>query len=218
VLDLQELASKSQPSVSPRPDPLIVHSLLHFGVYSHDSVTPFLPFVFANTPHFCCSPSVHRRRMSQTPFAAPCRTFSHIHTPRVGFLFWDLKRISLPKILVFLLFFLSKILSFRLGYESATLLMAMITDSSRSISCSMHRADMTLPCTAGWLAAAVPNYSALSYPILSSHRHSLPTYLPGSGDVRPAAHIHAAYSTCSCPAPFLHPVPPHSETAVGYEK
>ena len=29
VLDLQELASKSQASVSPRPDPLIVHSLLH---------------------------------------------------------------------------------------------------------------------------------------------------------------------------------------------
>jgi hypothetical protein len=106
---------------------------------------------------------VHRRRLSQTPFAAPCRTFSHTHT-RVGCMLWDFKRISLSKILVFFLFFLFKIISLRLGYESVTLLMVMMADSSRGISCSMHQADASLPCTAGWPAAAI---ITLPYPILS---------------------------------------------------
>jgi hypothetical protein len=130
---------------------------------------------FANTPHFC-SPSVHRRRLSQTHFAAPCRTFSHTHT-RVGFLLWDFKKISLYKILVHFTFSFQDPFCLP-GYESATLLMVMITDSSRRISCSMRRADMTLPCTCwlgGWLQHMRANCFALSYPVLSSHRHSLPT-------------------------------------------
>lgn len=132
---------------------------------------------FANTPHsYYCSPSVHRRRLSQTQSAAPCRTFPHTHT-RVGFMLWDFESISLSKILVFSLFSFQDSF-FRLGYESATLLMVMITDSSRSISCSMRRADMTLPCTCwlgGWLQHMRAICFALSYPVLSSHRHSLPT-------------------------------------------
>jgi hypothetical protein len=54
---------------------------------------------------------------------------------------------------------------FRLGYESATLLMVMMADS---VSCSMHQADMTLPCTAGWVASCSTRVQfTLPYPILS---------------------------------------------------
>ena len=165
----------------------------------------------------CIDDACHKRSL---PHHAE---LSHIHT-RVGFMLWDFESISLSKILVFSLFSFQDSF-FRLGYESATLLMVMITDSSRSISCSMRRADMTLPCTCwlgGWLQHMRANCFALSYPVLSSHRHSLPTCtVSRQGQVMlglpPPSHTHA-YSTCSCPAPFLHPVPPHSETAVGYEK
>jgi hypothetical protein len=78
---------------------------------------------------------------------------------------WDFKIISLSKILVFFLFlFFPKVLSFRLGYEGATLLMAMMVDSSRSISCSMHQADRYDSSLYGWLAAAK---ITLPYPIMS---------------------------------------------------
>jgi hypothetical protein len=131
---------------------------------------------FANTPHsYYCSPSVHRRRLSQTQSAAPCRTFPHTHARRIHVVGLR-EHITFQDPSLFTFSFQDSF--FRLGYESATLLMVMITDSSRSISCSMRRADMTLPCTCwlgGWLQHMRANCFALSYPVLSSHRHSLPT-------------------------------------------
>jgi hypothetical protein len=93
-----------------------------------------------------------------------------------------------------------------------------------------ERADMTLPGPAGWLATAHSTHthvltSTLHYPVLSP---SCPITLSNPQPSGATAHVSrvAQIRSCSalppshmqmhgCPALFLHPVRPHSETAVG---